>query len=268
MTLTTRTVCLWCAAALLLLMTAVFARPAAAEPDAPRRIHLPLIAAAATGGGGGDCDLPQKQYGSLPVYGPPHSGDPATDPDFNLAYRGWAPAKAAKQLVVLGPVYDRKAPQLPGLFADRRTARISATYQRYRWDPACNCRKDTHSTWEATVLGLAVKPGETIFTPDTTYDIGGGYAYQVLFAHATGITVYIGRDDDFHGYVAHIEGVCVDPDLLRQYRKLHAAGRQELPALRAHEAFGRAVGPEIQVALRDTGHFLDPRSRNDWWQGR
>jgi hypothetical protein len=29
-----------------------------------------------------------------------------------------------------------------------------------------------------------------------------------------------------------------------------------------------AVGSEIQVAVRDTGSFMDPRSRNDWWQGR
>ena len=33
-------------------------------------------------------------------------------------------------------------------------------------------------------------------------------------------------------------------------------------------AVGRARGNEIQVAIRDTGRFMDPRTRKDWWQGR
>ena len=64
------------------------------------------------------------------------------------------------------------------------------------------------------------------------------------------------------------DSVCTDPDLLALYRQNHAAGRGNLPALRGHQAFGVAVGSEIQVAVRDTGTFMDPRSRNDWWQGR
>ena len=84
----------------------------------------------------------------------------------------------------------------------------------------------------------------------------------------SGITLYIGTDDDFHGYVVHIEDVCVDPDLVDLYWDLHNKGRKELPALKGHQAFGKAINNEIKVAVRDTGSFLDPRSRNDWWRGR
>ena len=45
-------------------------------------------------------------------------------------------------------------------------------------------------------------------------------------------------------------------------------GRRHLPALRAGQPFGRANGDEIQVAIRDTGKFMDPRTRKDWWHGR
>jgi len=29
-----------------------------------------------------------------------------------------------------------------------------------------------------------------------------------------------------------------------------------------------ALTEEVQIGIRDWGGFLDPRSRNDWWQGR
>ena len=45
-------------------------------------------------------------------------------------------------------------------------------------------------------------------------------------------------------------------------------GRARLPALEAGQAFGRARGGEIGVAIRDAGTFMDPRSDKDWWQGR
>jgi hypothetical protein len=41
-----------------------------------------------------------------------------------------------------------------------------------------------------------------------------------------------------------------------------------LPALRGSQALGRARDASIGVAIRDTGSFMDPRSRKDWWQGR
>ena len=68
--------------------------------------------------------------------------------------------------------------------------------------------------------------------------------------------------------IMHLEDVCIEPDLLAKYNKLHADGRDSLPVLKGRQPFGRALGSEIKVAMRDSGHFLDPRSRNSWWIGR
>lgn len=214
------------------------------------------------------CDLPNTNYNSLSVAGPSLTVDPDTDENLNLGFRGYEITDAPRNLVVLGPVDDPKAPQLPGLFADRRVPVFTNTYHRYRWDPDCDCPVDTYSSWETTVLGMGVQPGETIYTPDTAYDIGDNYKFLVMYAAETRITLHVGREDEFFGYVLHIEDVCIDPDLLALYRQLHAGGRRDLPALYGHQPFGRATGSEIKIAVRDTGSFMDPRSRNDWWQGR
>ncbi len=238
-----------------------------AEGDAKRRLFLPSVL-------GGrppavSCNLPEDNYASLTVAGPSLTVNPETDPNLNLGYRGYAQVNAPRQLVTYdGPPADTNAPQFPGLFADRRTPTFVNTYQRYRWDEGCDCPLDTYSPWPVTVLGMGVAPGETIYTPDSGYDIGGGYEYMVMYAAETRITLHIGREDEFPGYVIHIEDVCTDPELLALYRQLHAAGRGELPALRGHQPFGVALGNEIKIAVRDTGSFMDPRARNDWWQGR
>ena len=67
------------------------------------------------------------------------------------------------------------------------------------------------------------------------------------------------------GYTLHIEGLQVEPRLLALYRACDAAGRGHLPALRTEQAFGRARDSFVSVAIRDSGTFLDPRSRKDWW---
>lgn len=257
-------------ALLILLLTALIGT-VGADPQGPNKSNfMPMI----TGGGKSStsCDLPQDNYGTIPVTADPQKGDPETNADMNLGFRGWAPVTAKYKLIDIdGSGKDPKAPQFPHMFADRRTATISGTYMRYRWDWDCNCphpEDPLYSKWDVTVLGLAVQPGETIYTPESGYSIGGGYEYQVMYAGDSGITLYIGNDDDFHGYVVHIEDVCVDPDLVDLYRDLHDDGRKELPALKGHQAFGKALNSEIKVAVRDTGSFLDPRSRNDWWRGR
>lgn len=236
-----------------------------AEDDAKdTRLFLPFV----PGGAPPDCNVPDGNFSSLSIAGPPLTVDPERDENLNLGHRGYEVTDAPLRLIELGPVYDGKAPQFPGLFADRRTPEFVEAYQRYRWDEGCDCPLDTYSRWEATVLGMRVTPGETIYTPDSGYDIGGGYEYMVMYAAETRITLHIGREDEFYGYVIHIEDVCTDPDLLALYRQLHAAGRGELPVLRGHQAFGKATSDEIKIAVRDTGSFMDPRSRNDWWQGR
>ena len=123
--------------------------------------------------------------------------------------------------------------------------------------------------FEVTLAGLGVQPGEVITVPESGYGIGQGYAVLVLYADTQRITLkYTGEDSVVNGYTVHVEGVCVEPNLLALYGQMNAAGRRHLPALRAGQALGRARSNEIQVAIRDTGRFMDPRTRKDWWRGR
>lgn len=237
-----------------------------AEGETRHRAHLPLITrprATVT-----DCNVPGGDFAGLSVMGQPLTVNPETDPDVNLGVRGYAPVDVPLELVVYDDVDDAAAPQLSTLFADNRIPAFSSTHQRYKWDANCGCQGGTDSPWPTTVLGMRTGVGEVIHAPDSGYHIGDGYEYLVMYASEQRVTLHIGREDGFGGYVIHIEGVCVDPDLVALYQQLHAAGRRELPALRGREPFGRAISDEIRVAVRDTGHFLDPRSRNDWWQGR
>jgi hypothetical protein len=115
---------------------------------------------------------------------------------------------------------------------------------------------------------MATQAGEQIAAPTSGYTIGQGYEVLVLYATNQQITfTFTGSDSIVYGYSIHVEGVCVDPGLLALYNSLDTAGRGSLPALRASQPFGRANGTEIQVAMRDTGEFMDPRSELDWWHG-
>ncbi len=255
----------WCG---LLVLPCLWLGMAAADSDmgdARHRAYAPLVSgsqAALT------CDVAGQSYQSLYVSGPNLDSPVADNADVNLGLRGYVPVTAPRELVVWGPVHDPAAPQFPGMFADNRLPAFTGTYQRYRWDLDCDCPTDTYSPWPTTVLGMGVAPGEVIRTPDSDYDIGGGYEYMVLYAEATRLTLRIGNEDNLRGYVLHLEDVCVEPDLLALYRALDDAGREQLPVLRGKQPLGRALGNEIKIAVRDAGHFLDPRSRNDWWQGR
>jgi hypothetical protein len=93
---------------------------------------------------------------------------------------------------------------------------------------------------------------------------------MVLYAEEKRITLgYTRRDTVAAGYAVHLEGVCVDPNLLALYRQqirpdgYRATNR--LPALRNNQPLGTALGTEIQLAIRDRGTFMDPRSCKDWW---
>ncbi len=111
-----------------------------------------------------------------------------------------------------------------------------------------------------TVVGFQVTSGQKIYTPISSYNIGGGFQARVLYAAPTRITfTYTTFDNIAIGYAIHVENVCVDPSLISLYDSMVAAGRDGMPALRATQAFGTAMGTEIIIALRDSGAFLDPR---------
>lgn len=249
---------------LLLLVAALVAsvyhsRPTSAAPNADRLVYLPIVARSI------NCDTPVDSYDALFTIGDPDTLTPETHPSYNLGYRGYEPTSAPLELVELGPVHDVNAPQFNTMFVDGRLPTFRSAYHRYRW--VNGQPQDTNSLWDVTVLGLATTPGEIIRVPDSGYDIGGGNDALVLYADEQRVTLkYTGEDNIVFGYTVYIEGFCVDPDLLALYQQLHAAGRHQLPAVPGSVAIGRAAGPEVKVAILDTGSFLDPRSCNDWWQ--
>lgn len=229
-------------------------------------VYLPFVVRAGTEG----CQpIPGEDYGTLDVEGPPTDRPAEEHADLNLALRGYEVTDAFLGLVDYGGGSDPKAPQLRGLFADHRVPAFTTVYQVYDWDWGCNCRGPLLTQYEVTLAGMGVAPGETIHVPSSGYEIGGGYEVLVLYATETRITLkYTPNDNVVHGYTLHLENVCVEPSLLALYQQWNAAGRGRLPALEAGQAFSRARGGEIGVAIRDVGTFLDPRSQKDWWQGR
>lgn len=115
---------------------------------------------------------------------------------------------------------------------------------------------------------MSAKPGEGIHVPVSQYDIGEGKQVMVLFANASSITIKYTREDDIvSGYTVHIDGMCVDPQLLRLYQSLNSSGRSSLPALAGGQQLGTAQSSEVRIAIRDTGSLMDPRVRKDWWVG-
>jgi hypothetical protein len=231
------------------------------------RIYLPLIESANV-----CAAIPGAGYDSLPLFGSPSDRPAEQHADLNLALRGYTPATGYLGLVSYDGASDPAAPQLPGLFADRRSATFQAVFRMYDWNWSCNCRASPIAWPEVTLARLATSPGEIISVPDSGYQIGGldsGFSVLVLYAGETRLTLKYTRDDNvIQGYTLHLDGLCVEPRLLALYRTLDAAGRGSLPALRSGQALGRAQATAIGVAIRDNGTFLDPRSRKDWWQGR
>lgn len=213
--------------------------------------------------------ISNESYGTLPIVGPPTDRPADAHGDINLALRGYSKTDSTVGLIDMGGPTDNRAPQLAGLFADNRTGVFTNVYRVNHWDWGSNSRGGPIDDYKVTLAGLRVEPGETIHVPGAGYDIGQGNQVLVLYATQERITLkYTGEDTAATGYAIHVEGICTEPSLLTLYERMNSEGRGHLPALRAGQAFGRAIGEEIRVAIRDTGRFMDPRVRKDWWAGR
>ncbi len=210
-----------------------------------------------------------ESYGMLPVGSPPTDRPAERQADLNLSLRGQVPVSATLGLIDYDGDTDGGAPQLAGLFSDRRIPTFTAAFRVYDWNWDCECRGALLTDPEVTLIGMRTTPGELIHLPGAGQELGRGYQALVLYADPARIAVKYTRTDNVkHGYTLHMESVSVDSNLLALYRQANAAGRGELPALRAGQAFAMAASTEIRVAIRDTGTFMDPRSRKDWWRAR
>lgn len=225
-----------------------------------------------------NCEVDGTSYPTIPTYDEPDSRPDTLHADLNLSRRGYEPTGEHLGLVDYGGPTDSAAPQLPGLFSDQRTPTFRQNYRVYAWDWGCDCRgallphpSHPQEVWPVALIGVTTNRGEVIHLPNRRGGEidGAGYKALVIYADESRVTLKYTRNDDVvSGYTIHIEGICVEPTLLATYRNADNAGRRDLPALYPFQAVGRATGGELRVAIRDTGIFMDPRSRKDWWVGR
>ncbi len=205
--------------------------------------------------------------------------------DKNIELRGYTPNTdpgLVHDLVDYGPVESPQPPQFATLFATHRVPALVGFYQVHHWNwgtpPDPGTRADAIQTPDVTALGLATSPGESLHVPVSGYTLGGAEAL-VLFADEDTIALRYTRHDSSAppGYTVHIDGICVDPNLLQLYNQLddpegpryqYPNPSYDLVALTEGQAFGTAKDTELVVAISDTGAFQDPRSCDDWWQIR
>ncbi len=212
-----------------------------------------------------------NQYTIIPMEGADTNHPDNEHGDLNLGLRGYVLTDAPLGLVDLGAV-GSDPPQMSGLFADQRQPTLTAGYRVHDWDWGCGahgCAKnEVVESAEVSAAALATTAGESVSFPSTNSEIyGGGYVAVVLYAEATRLTIAYTRDGTVAGgYNVHLEGLCVDPNLLAGYQTGNTGGRKELPALRKGDIVGVAAGNGMVIAIRDRGTFLDPRSRGDWWR--
>ena len=211
--------------------------------------------------------IPGAAFDALTVPPPPTDRPAAEHADLNLGLRGMTPVTAALDYIWIGGPTDALAPDLKTLFQPPRRPAIKQTYQIYDWNWECNCRAGPIESPEVTFMEVKARPDEILTLPASGYEIGEGYEALVLYAEWTRITLKYTRNDNvISGYTLHLENVCIEPGLLQLYQTLDAAGRGQLPALRTGQPFARARSETVGLAIRDTGRFMDPRSRKDWWK--
>lgn len=196
--------------------------------------------------------------------------------DLNLAQRSYIDVALPPSFIDLNGPVDEDAPQLAQLFINRQPIQFAALYQVHDWDWGCGghgCRRALLAAPEATLLGLQTEPGAPLRAPARQASIyrdsqGEEYVAVALYAEDNRLTLAYTRDGSVaHGYVVHLEQICVDPMLVQRYIEADRNGRRQLPALRHDQRVGIARTQEVRLAIRDRGAFLDPRSRKDWWRG-
>jgi hypothetical protein len=193
-------------------------------------------------------------------------------PDINLLLRTWRPASGqTKGLVTIShPVDPVGPPHLDTLFSTPRIPAFPNVYQAQSWDWGCHCFTGYISDPPVTIVGMETTEGEILQVPKSGYTIDPpDFAAMVLWAAPNTLTLKYDTGDNIgvpNGYAIMMAGVCVDPQLVTSYRDaVSSTGRTKLPGLHRGQAFAYAAGAEIQVAVRDSGSWMDPRWCNDWW---
>jgi hypothetical protein len=223
---------------------------------------------ASTGSGIDPCaPIPGATYTSLGILGSPTTNPPAAmHPDINIKLRGWEPTGGTLGFVSYSGPTDTNAPRLNTLYPDGHIPAFTKNYQVNDWNWTTMMPAGPITSGPVTMTDFAATPGEVLDVPSSGYQIAPGLEVHVLYADSDSIVFkYTGEDNVIYGYTIHLFGICVEPSLLSLYQQDNAAGRSKLPALASQQAFGRARGNAVSVVIRDTGTFMDPRSKKDWW---
>ncbi len=191
------------------------------------------------------------------------------NPDTNLSVRGYTTTTGDKNYFDFNHPIDSKAPQLNNLISGNPNPTISNLYRVNDWNWTTNSVGGpiTNSDTPVTAVGLSTTPGQSVNVPNSGYDIGGGYQAVILYATANSMTIHYTPDDNVvAGYTVQLSNFAVDPTLLAAYQKSDVAGRSQLVAVSGGQSLGKTTG-ELILAMRDTGQYMDPRWKNDWWHG-
>jgi len=207
-----------------------------------------------------------SSYTLVPTVGAKSDRPAAEHPDLNVKIRGFSNTGGTLGLVDIGGPTDDRAPRLWSLFSDSREPAFVANLRVYDWDWATMKKLGPIASPEVTAVDFGTTPGEDIKLPRSGYEIAPGLSARVLFLDEDSITLkYTGEDNVVSGYTVHVLDVCLEPKLRETYNNANASGRDSLPALTTGQAFARAHGTRMRVIIRDTGAFMDPRARKDWW---
>jgi hypothetical protein len=191
--------------------------------------------------------------------------------------RNYEKINGDKRLIkIYGQIPAGKPPQLATLFKPEKLPSIINLYQVYDWNWGTNNRGSLISNPMVTLLSLASNPGDNLYPPFSTYDIGENlpvstdpYQVYVLYAEKNRITLKYSRNDTVAtGFTLHFEDICVDPNIYNLYVSNNLnipSNRNALIAIRTRTPFGRSRTGEVKVAIRADGEFKDPRSCIDWW---
>ena len=189
------------------------------------------------------------------------------DPDIRLTKRGRVDSGEPRSLIDVGGDTDPRAPQLGTLLGGVNTSpNITNVYQVNDYDGASPIVNDHGNNWGVTLMEWGTDPNQTIHAPHTGYKISELYNYTVLYASEHELTLKNTLEDDVvFGYTVHLTDLNVNPVLLEMYNKNEASGRNMLLAIPCGFPVGTALNSAFDAAIRDTGSYMDPRSRKDWW---
>jgi len=160
---------------------------------------------------------------------------------------------------------DAKAPQLDTMF-DGAAGAMTNLYQLYDYNGTTLIPSTGTSNWGATLVGFG-GAGTAVKVPQSGYNIGGGYQVTILYldedAGDITLTYTAGEQTIVIGYSMHFLNLDIDPTIAALYQQ--GRGEGKLVALPCGYQLG-TIRSELDVSIRDTGTFMDPRSAYDWWQ--